>query len=288
MIALLLRSMPAAQGEVHTWADRRQHKKVGRKWVVLGSGGGRREQGRVNFAGALSSRLGGVVEGALAGWRVGTYEDLARVVASGPFDTAHKMFRAVKDAVDATAAPASDKRLAVDLVGRTLVDLRSTYSEKPRVRLTMRVVSKRGKVWWRPNPRLPAVRPTAVRWAKSVLGGWDVARVPTSAQVKSMVASGIARLVAGRINPRREWLVAQHVSETSVPWREEERGIVATLKQVRQARKRSRRTAEVRLTVPFAYAVQFLMAHVRGKRTRSNLVGQIVRSAGYRKVAADG
>ena len=132
----------------------------------------------------------------------------------------------------------------------------------------------------------PSLKATALKQAKVKLGGWtEMAKLPTTAQIRKMITKKTATLEFGKINPRKKWVLKQDKgrNDVTIPFRETEKGITVYLKQTRKVQQRTRRTALLRVEIPYAVAKEFLKNHIVSMMTRNELVRQVEASKGYKR-----
>jgi hypothetical protein len=226
----------------------------------------------------------GIVEHLEDKFGVTDYAGLKKLIRTGPKDQASKIFRSTKDYVDSLSIPTGNKAAAVDRFGRSLLVLRDTYAG-PKKKLTVRISSKQsGKHWYAHRAPQASFSATRVKTAQKKLGGWsDMSKKPTMSQLRAMEKNGTAKIIWGEPKPKKKWEVYQKLTDTIVPFKENAKGIGAKMRQFEVKDKRTLRTATVELTIPYPFARQFIEHNIKSARTRNDLVGQLTRSAGYKK-----
>ena len=282
-------------GTVTTWADGTVHKKISQhKWsaVSVGSAPARtkatvKAENYYNDAVGMSWAGLGIVEHLEDKFKITDFAGLKRLISGGPKDQASKIFRSTKDHVDSLSIPTGNKAAAIDRLGRSLLALRDIHAG-PKKKLTIRVRAKRsGKVRWS-YKKAPQVSFSAskIKTAQKRLGGWsDMSKMPTMKQLRTMEKNGTAKIVWGKPVGKRKWGVYQEAKDTVIPFKENAKGIKVKMRQFEIKKKRTLRTATVKLTMPYPFARQFLEHNIKSARTRNDLVGQLTRSAGYKKAA---
>ena len=289
----LLKAKAAEQYERRTWADGYTRMKVGKKWVVVSSASEAKERAReveektedtaqAYFDRAMTTNLGDVVEDVLVNAGVKSYEDLVDKVKKGPPDTAHKLFRKVVDTVRASTGTDADKKAAIHLIGTALVDLNTQYADA-KATLTVKKTSKTGKEYYtyeKTEGGPPTLKASAVAAAKKKMGGWSVTGDLTSAHVNKMISAKSAKLVSGKINPKKKWVMPDKAKD--MEFRYKGNSLKVQVKQVKKVGKQTRATAKVDIEIPYVYVHAFLKAHVTRKRTRDDFLFRIEHSQGYR------
>lgn len=291
---LITKSEVMQIGATSTWADGSVHKKVSpHKWVIVPRGDGistkakadRKAENYYNEAAAMSWAGLGLVEHLEDKYGVADFAGLKKLISAGPKGQASKIFRSTKDYVDSLSIPTGSKSAVIDRVGRALLVLRDTYAG-PKRKLTVRVRSESGRIRWE-SKKAPQASFSAgrIRTAKKKLGGWsDMSKMPTIAQLKIMAKNKVAE-ITGIMRGKKKWEVYQRSKHIVVPFRENAKGIVVKMRQFESRKQRTHRTASVKLTIPYPFARQFLENNIKSARTRNDLVGQLTRSAGYKKAA---
>lgn len=280
-------------GTTTTWADGSVHKKISQhKWSVVSVGSGpARAKATVKAENYYNDAVGmswaglGIVEHLEDKFGVTSFAGLKKLISTGPKDQASKIFRSTKDHVDSLSIPTGNKAAAVDRIGRSLLALRNVYAG-PKKRLTVSVRTKKtGKAYWiykkAPQASFSASR---IKTAQKKLGGWsDMSQMPTMKQLRAMEKNGTAKIVWGKTRAKKKWEAYQEAKDTIVPFKENAKGIKVKMRQFEIKEKRTLRTATVKLTMPYPFARQFLEHNIKSVRTRNDLVGQLIRSAGYKK-----
>lgn len=213
-------------------------------------------------------------------FNVSSYEDLVDLIKKSDKNKPSEIFRAVKQGVDVIQMPAFAKKLAVDNLGKVLITLRGKYGTPKTKLMIKKKPNEPGAARYYYTPEaLPVVKPTALRAAKAALGGWvSMKKSPTVAQLHTMITKGNAKVVSGKIG-KGKW---ESTNDIEIPWRPDAKGIKVTLRQYKQAAKRKVTNALVKLTIPFAYATQYLQR--LGNKKRNEFTSEMKRSAGYKRV----
>ena len=295
---LFLKGRKATEGTISTWIDGTRVKKVGKKWVVIGREGVKKESaskmkeiakqhfdealkmfteatGKMSWAGI------GIVEHLEDKYKIYDFEGLKSHIKKNPGGEASKIYRSTKAYIDTLSISTGLKKIAQGRFAQVLIKLRDAYAQ-PKLKLMVKQES--GKVPYKYKEAEPVFSATAIRYARSKLGTWtDMKKVPTSAQVRAMIKNKSGKLVSGKIDPKKKWDVYQKLDDVVVPFKSSEKGVTVRMRQFRSGAERTRQVATVELTIPYAYARQFLTSQIKSVRTRNNLIGQMERSAGYKK-----
>lgn len=282
----LLKAKPAVQGETRTWADGYTRKKVGKKWVLVGTAPKAvqkdTDEAEKHFDYAMTTVMGDVVEDVLEDFGVTSFVELSDKIERGPSDTAHKIYKKIVDTVNASDGTRQNKQAALHLIGTALVKLRDLHAG-PKARVTVTKRTKTGKVRWEPkkSDAPPPLKATAVAQAKKLMGGWSVTGELSTGHVKDMLKTGAAKKVFGTIDARKPWVMPKLAKDMEFSYKGDSLGIY--VRQVRKAgTQKLRQTARVRIDIPYAYVHAFLKNHIDSERTRSNFLFRIERSQGYR------
>lgn len=288
---LLFKGKAANPGETHVWADGRSWKKVGKKWVLASSiskvVGKTIETAQSYFDHSMATNLGDEIISILGHHGVSDFQTLSEKIKTGKPDTAHKIYKEMFDYIDSNPGTTEDKQAALHLIGTALVKLRDQFVASPKVRSTIKVKShitgkeyarKQGKV----TEELPALKATAVNAAKKKMGGWTVTGPLSTNSVREMLKLGTAKLVSGKIDAKRSWIMPKKAEDMKVKYAGD--SLTIHVKQVRKVDQRTRATAKVDIEVPYAFAKAFLLKHLEGnKTTRNNFIFRMELSKGYRK-----
>lgn len=280
-------------GATTTWADGSVHKKVSpHKWITVREGDGsardqmeKKAERHYGEATGMSWAGLGIVEHLEDKFGVTDYAGLKRAIKTGARDQASKIFRSTKDYVDSLSISTGNKSAAIDRFGRSLLALRDAYAG-PKKRLTVTVRSRKtGRIHYEyekaPQASFSAAR---IKTAQSKLGGWsDMTKMPTTKQLRTMEKNGTAKITWGEAQAKKKWEVYQGRDDTVIPFKENAKGIKIKMRQFEMKQKHTRRTATMELTIPYPFARQFLEYNIKSARTRNDLVGQLTRSAGYKK-----
>ena len=289
----LMKAKAAAQGETRTWADGKTRKKVGKKWIVV-EGGVKTEErqaadawrrGRIFFDHSLATNLGVVVADVLQDYDVSSYNDLIEKIKTGSHDTAHRIYKDVVDRIRETPGTVGERKAVVDPFGRALIQIRDQYAIRPKTKLTVTRVSKKGKTYrtydeGKHSPELPSMKPSVVQAAQRKMGGWSVTGTLLSTHIQKMLRAGGAKIVSGKVSPRKAWILPKKAVDMQLSYKGDVLKII--VKQVAQKEQRTRATAKVEISIPYALAKAFLMTQVDSKRTRNNFIYRMERSPGYR------
>ena len=301
MIRLFVKGGPAHPGvampvgSTTTWADGSVHKKISQyKWTIVRPGNGKSTRTDLDkkaenyYDESIKQAWAGlgIVEHLEDKFGVTDYAGLKKLIRTGPKDQASKVFRSTKDYVDSLSIPTGNKAAAVDKLGRSLLVLRDTYAG-PKKKLTVKVQSKvSGKARYEYQPSQVSFSATRIKAAQKKLGGWsDMSKTPTMTQLRAMEKNGTAKIIWGKPKAKKKWEVYQKVTDTIIPFKERAKGIDVKMRQFEVKDKRTLRTVTVELTIPYPFARQFIEHNIKSERTKSNLVGQLTRSAGYKKAA---
>jgi len=283
----------APESTIRTWADGKQHKKVGHTWITLGEGKSARPgiskkdaKASAFFDAAMGQTWAGlgILEHLEDTHHVSDFAGLKKLISTGEKGRAGKIFSSTKKYVDSLSIPTKDKQKAIDKLGRSLLILRDLYSG-PKQKLMVNVRTKKGKPRYVPKEApQPSFKASKIRSAREKLGGWsDMSKLPTMTQLNKMIRKGTAKITWGKPTAKKKWEVYQGLDDVAIPFKESAKGIEVKLLQTHMVKKRTRRTVTVELTIPYPHARQFLESHIKSARTRNNLIGQLTRSDGYKK-----
>jgi hypothetical protein len=194
-----------------------------------------------------------------------------------------------------------------------LIDLRDVHKQplSEEQKLTVRYGTAAGKqsVQYK-KPEESDVPQEAKQAAAKKLKGWDGKNLPSVSKVRQLTKTKWAQVTKGKIDPKRKFVIRGAVGAniTSnkgiiVPFRESEEGIKVYLEQRKSGKKSTgkqtsgagkksphRKTtmvSQVEVTVPYALAEDFLLQNVPQAKTRANLINQLKRSAGYKRVMGE-
>ena len=271
------------------------HKKVSvGKWVPVRSAkavskqkSDATESARKHFDYALTTNLGNLVENGLQKHGIGSFEELVDYISKHDVSAAHKIFRTVVDSVRDTPATPKEKKAAIDFIGRSLISLRDTYATKPKTKLKVKVTSAKGKEYYKypegkHSEELPPIKPSVLASARKKMGGWSVTGDLTSSHVRKMISAGGAKLVSGKIDSKRKWVLPKRAADMELAYKGKDLTIRVRQEQRKRGAKRARTTAEVRIRIPYAYAKAYLQNQVASTRTRNNFIFRMEHSSGYR------
>lgn len=292
---VIFKAKAAAQGAISHWNDGTTRKKVGKKWIVVSRDTGIEpkseerveaeawRKGNEFFNYSMATTLGGVVDDTLQSMGIDSYEALVEKIKTGPTDTAHKIYKQIVDNVRAKEETPGNKKAALDYIGRALIALRDQFASAPKTKLTIKVTTKTGKQYYkRPKDEaeLPTLKPTAIAKAKKKMGGWSVTGPLTSGHVKAMMKTGAAKLVSGKVNPKKKWIMPKKAEDMELKYKGD--SLLIRVKQIRKVKERTRATAKVEIKVPYEFAKAFLQNQIASKKTANNFIFRMERSAGYR------
>lgn len=303
-----------AEGTVRTWKDGIKRKKIGKEWVPVGgeqkrlSNVDKRLQREYERALDAPNYMGPVVQSTLEDrWGIFSYEDLKEQIADNTSDyageIAQSIMQDVQSAIKEDQLPPKQARellsATVGPMNQVLKKLRSYYS-KPKKKLMVQVpegttgskVGRSGQEYEYKNPDGPPLKVSTYLEAQERLGGWDLSGVPDDQQLADMMDQGQATLVRGTPDPDQEWeFRTDREKYVEVPFRENEEGIDVSLVQKgytdRSGGKRKKVTAEIKMEIPYAYALGFIQNKVEGKKMRNSLTSQLLRSSGYQRFLRD-
>jgi len=290
---LILKAKAAAQGETHTWADGTTRKKVGKKWVVVEGGQKGEKQvladswrrGREYFNYAMTTNLGSEVDAVMQARNIKGFEGLVEAIKNGPADTAHQIYKDVVDRVKSTPAPVGDKKAVVDLIGRSLIQLKERFSTKPKVKLTITKTSKKGKEYrtyeeGKHDTALPVMKASRVKTEKKRMGGWSVTGDLSTSHIRAMIKTKVAKLTAGLPNGKKKWILPKKAEDMDLKYKGD--SLTIRVKQIVKKKERTRATAKAEIKIPYSFAKAFLLNQIASKRTRNNFIFRMEHSSGYR------
>jgi len=290
VIRTLLKHTAAGQGETHVWADGKTRKKVGKKWVLIGDTSKKtisqkkidvQRKGRTYFDYAMSTNLGGVVEEVLQSMGIEGYSALVTKIKTSSGDTAHKIYKKVVDTLNADPAPQGDKQAAIDMIGRSLVALKRQFTTGVKTKLKIKVKSKKGVYYkYESSKDLPVLKASAISTAKKKMAGWNITGKLESKHVRGMLKTKAAKLIEGKIDSKKKWVLPVKAEDMEMKYKG--KTLLIRVKQIRKIKDRTRATAKVEIKIPYAYAKAFLQSQIKGKKTASNFIFRLERSAGYR------
>jgi len=292
---LFIKHKAAAQGETRIRRDGKTYKKMGRKWIVVSQpkGAPRKKPGQVAeeawqrgsdhyLATLIGTEVGETVENALNEMGITDYDALVDKVRNEPGDITQQIYTQVSKRVYDLPGIPGEQQQTLDTFGRTLQTLRDYFSTKPKIALKIKVTSRKGQEYYKYKDKneLPVVKPKALLAATRKLAGWTVTAPLESKHVRGMIAKKTAKLVSGKIDNRRSWVLP--VKQEDINWKYRGDSLLIRVKQVRGMKERTRATAKAEIKIPYAYAKAFLLNQVKSKRTRNYFIFRIERSAGYR------
>jgi len=283
---ILLKGKVLPEGTVRQWG-KQKYRKIGGRWLpVSGAKDGIKKlitRAEKSFDGAITSGLPGVaiVDMLEKVYKIKGFGDLKKYVKTHSREESISMYRGLWDYVSKMGLPKPKVRYAFDRLVNTMIILRDLYAG-PKTRLMVKI-KEAGKTKYKYR-EAPTPKPTAkqLRVAREKLAGWeDMAKFPTTRQIKSMIKKDRAKLLWGKINPKKKWWVVEE--KTIIPFKENAKGITVRLKQIRRVEKKTRRTAMLEIDIPYAYAREFLKKQIKTARRRNQLTGELERSAGYKR-----
>lgn len=290
----ILKAKAAAQGETRTRADGITYKKIGRKWIVVArpEGAPRKTEGEITseawqrsgdfyIAAITETEVGEIVEDALQNMGIADYEALVDKIKNESADTAQEIFQNVASQVRSVPGIPWEQQLALDNLGRSLRVLRDHFSTKPKVALKVKVTSKKGREYYRYRKEadLPTIKPKVIKAAQKKMAGWTVTGPLETKHIKGMLKNRSAKLVAGKIDARKPWVLPK--KKEDIDWSYRGDSLLIRVKQVRGMKERTRATAKVEIKVPYAYVKAFLLNQIESKRTANYFIFRIERSEGY-------
>jgi hypothetical protein len=288
----LLKAKAAAQGTVSVWADGTTRKKVGNKWVAISStvqsAKKVTEVAEQHFNYAMTTNMGGIVEKILNKYGVKDFNSLMNKIKTGSSDTAHKMYKDIVDTLNSSKGTQEDRQTAAHLIGTALVKLKDHFSTGPKAKAKIKVTSKKGKEYYKypssvagVTEELPLLKPSAISRDKKKMGGWSVTGSLSSSQVNTMIKNGTAKLVSGKINSKKLWVLPKKAEDMELKYTGD--SLLIHVKQVRKIKDRTRATAKVDIKIPYTFAKGFLLNQIGSKKTRNNFIFRMENSSGYRK-----
>jgi hypothetical protein len=223
-----------------------------------------------------------------------TLEDLKKYVSSHPKDDSMQLYRDVVNGLrkEFTQNPKLKPMAMVALKKfGTLLTSTIRHEAPKKKRLTVDVTPKGKKeATYRRKPKTskPASFPaSSIRQAEKITGSWHPAEsMPTTGEIKKMIASGNAKVLKGSPQKSGTWRLPKKLRDERynhllIPFRPDEKGIKVTFQQIKRNKRRDSVVASVQVTVPYAYAQQFMEKHIQTVRIRNDRIGQMKRSAGY-------
>jgi hypothetical protein len=284
----------AAQGETRTWADGRTRKKVGKRWVLVPEKKGQKKavekttakfwrRGSMFYDYAMASKHGGTIDDALSDMGIPNFKSLVNKIKRGPGDTAHKIYKKLVDTIHASEGSREDKQAAMHLIGQSILTVRNQFSTRPKVATMIPVRSKQtGAKYYKYGQKkdLPTLKSTAVSRAKKKMGGWSVTGKLESSHVKKMLQKKSAKLVFGKINAKKKWIMPKKAADIDLKYKGNSLRIL--VKQVNKTPKGTWATAKVELRIPYEFAKAYLQNHLTSVRTRNNFIFRMEQSEGYR------
>jgi len=274
------------EGTVRQWGGRK-YKKIGNMWVSVSDGKDVSsrvlKRAELHFESAIASGLPGVaiIDMLEKVYKIKGFKDLRKYVQTHTREESVSLYKNLWSYVSKMGLPKSRVRYAFDNLVKTMILLQDFHGI-PKKKLMVKIKDN-GKTRYKyKTPDAPVASARQLRSAREKLAGWsDMSNLPTPGQIKQMIKNKNARLIFGKINSRKKWIVVE--SRTIIPFREGEKGVTVKLKQIRKLEKRTRRTAELDIKIPYAYARQFLDRQIGTARRRNDLIDQLNNSAGYRR-----
>jgi hypothetical protein len=297
----LLKAKAASEGETRIWADGKKHKKLGRKWVTVGSAETapveRIQKKEVKaqrlFDYAVTSELGDTVSEVLGSRGVSDYPGLVKYLQSQPVGAAHKIFKEVVDRIEDGPGNHADKQSTIHLIGQALVRTKENLAAQPKVRMTIKrnktkaVQSKTGKTYRevyskRYDYEMPPLKPSAVAAVQQSMGGWTVTGPLSTKHVKAMVKTGKATGVSGKPVAGLDWTMPDTLDGFKLKYSGTD--LQVRMRQYSTTPKGYRKLAsEVDVSVPYAFAVSFVDSQVKQKKIRNSLIYRMVNSKGFKE-----
>lgn len=282
----LLKAKAASQGEVRVRKDGISWKKVGKTWVpekkVKTKIANAQEESEQGFISAVNSELGEVVDTVLSRHDVYGYAGLASRIKKEPATFPRKIFKDVVDTIkNIEGGSPGEKQYTIHQFGRAVLNLRNIHTTGPKHRLTINRVSKTGKTYRTKAPSdLPVIQASRLKIEKQKMGGWNITSALTSNNVEGMIQSGTAKVVSGEVDKKKAWILPTKAEDIKLSYRGD--GMAITVKQVDQKAERTRATAKVEITIPYAYAKGFLRNQIGSVRTRNQKIFQMELLQGYK------
>lgn len=292
MSVILRKAKAANQGETHTWADGKNYRKVGKKWILVHDTKtpdkhleNVMRRSKKFFDYSMTTNLGNLVEDTLRAKGLTNFESLVEAIKTGPRDTAHKIYKDFISRVRATPSPASDRQAVASFLGHSLIDLKSIYTTQPKARLTVTKTSSKGNKYRTyeegdHNDDLPSIKASRIQSDRKKLGGWSVTGGLSTKHVLSMLKTNAAKLIDGKPDARKKWILPKKAEDMRLSYTGSD--LTITVKQMAPGKERAKTTARVEIKLPYTFAKAFLLNQIESKRTRNNFIFRLERSAGYR------
>lgn len=290
---LIIKAKSAMQGETRIWADGKTRKKIGKKWIVV-DGGTKTEKriiadawrrGQMFYDYSMTTNLGDIIDSVLQRRGISNYNDLVEAIKRGPQDTAHRIYKEAIDQIRKTLAPVGDKKAASDLLGKTLIILKETFSSKPKSRLTITKTSRKGKEYrtyaeGKHTTELPPIKASRIKTERKKMGGWSITGPLTTQHIRGMLANQGAKVISGQIDARKKWVLPVKAEDMELKYRGD--SLTIQVKQIVKKKERTRATAKVEIKIPYAFAKAFLLNQIKSIRTRNTFIFKLEHSQGYR------
>lgn len=283
---ILVKAKALPEGTVRSRRDGHRYKKVGSRWIRIASTKTLVDQEKetINtaenyFNQSMASNLGWAVENVLDVRGINGFKGLIAAIKKGPVDTAHSIYKQIVDDIREANGTVGDKKAVVDFIGRSLLYLKNQYASKPVPRLSVTRTSKTGKEYREKKSYLPVIKASVASRELKKIGGWSVTGPLTTGAVKSMLSTGSAKMLSGKLSAKKKWILPQKAEDMSFSFRGN--GLTIIAKQVNMREKRTRATAKVSITIPYAFLHSFLHTHIKSARTRNNFARRIELSPGY-------
>lgn len=133
---------------------------------------------------------------------------------------------------------------------------------------------------------VPDWQPQQIASAVRMLGGWkDMNKKPTRSQLGKMLERGTAEKTRGEYKSGVAFTVPTRYRDFAVPFKADEKGVWAKLQQRKPGDQRDTVLSEYRVYIPYEFVRDFLDANNVPVKTRSRIVKEMERSAGYKRVA---
>ena len=219
---------------------------------------------------------------------ISSYDDMKRAILEGGRSKASAIYKDIKDYVDSQSTlPTGAKGEILHRMGSAMVNVVKMLppEKQAKPKLMIKVTTPEGKTKYKKTEvSSPAFPATKVKAARARMGGWtNMTTLPTTTQIKAMVDKKSAKVVKGKLNAKKKFEVYQKLEHIVVPFKEKDKGVVFKLRQTKKNNDRKSTTALVELTVPYAYARQFVKNQIKSTKTGNEIIRQMERSAGYKK-----
>jgi hypothetical protein len=303
-LIIFLKAKSYPEGTIRTWSNGDRMQKVGSKWVKVSNVSSNEEYTRSKaesyFDYAMTTNLGWIVEDELQKFDIFGFEGLTQHIADHPSDEAHRIYKQIVDRVRREPSTPSDKKAALDFIGRSLIELRNQYA-KPKATLTIQKKSSAGKNYSvykegdKKDYSIPSVPAKKLMKEQSKLAGWNTLNMPTITAVRKMVKSGQARVVSGDlVGSEGKFYLEKKGFSTDAKFDFRGDALRVQFKQKVPSEKKYNKyhkiknpkntkkklAAVVEIDIPYAFVHKFLEKHVPDKAAASVLF-RLTRSQGY-------